>query len=147
MTDGERRFVILGCSAEKKGDFEFWSRVRRVLFNERAGAIIADWLLHRDLTHFNVRELPVNEYQQAVVDDEQTSEDRFIADWDGAELHINDLYNVYRAWCVENQLDYAPNTISLGRKLLKYVRDGDIRKRVGAGNRPHYRKNGHPQLG
>jgi len=147
MTDGERRFVILGCSADKKGDFAFWSRVRQKLFTERAGAIIADWLMKRDLTGFNVRELPVNEYQQAVVDDEQTSEDRFISQWDGAELHINDLYNLYRNWCVDNQQIYAPSTISLGRKMLKYVRDGEIRKRVGAGNRPHYRKNGQPQLG
>jgi hypothetical protein len=95
MSQGERRFVLLNASSEKKGDFAFWDMVRETLFNDTAGRIIADYLLTYDIKDFTPRKLPTNSFQEAVIEAQQTSEELFLASWDGEEISGNDLFNNY----------------------------------------------------
>jgi hypothetical protein len=109
LSDGERRFVLLATSGEKKGDFAYWDTVRKHLFTPEAGKEVANYLLSRNLENYNPRSLPPNEFQEFVVDAEVSIEERFIKDWDGVETVAHDLFRQYRAYCKQN--DY-PGTES-----------------------------------
>jgi hypothetical protein len=137
---GERRFVITGCSSELKGKHEYWKRLREVLFTEAGGLAVANYLLSIDLSAFNIRELPVNHYMQQVIDSERSAEDRFVENWDGEELSSAELYSAYRTFCLNNDIPPCPNSITLGKLLLKFVRDSIIKTRKGGGNKTYYSK-------
>jgi len=128
MSQGERRFVLLNVSSEKKGDFEFWDRVRHYLFTPEAGCIIADYLLSIDINNFTPRKLPTNSFQEAVIDAQKTSEQLFLESWDGEETNATDLYNVYRSFCGDNNLFFVNNSIAFGIKLLPFIGNGLINK-------------------
>lgn len=140
MSDGERRFVVLPCSAELKGKFDFFQKVRDVLFTPEGGRAVAEYLMNVDLTGFNVRKLPENAYQEAVVDSEKSAEELFLQSWDGQELASNELFQLYRDYCMENNLRYKENTISFGKTLLKFVRDGKLKHEKRSGNKTFYFK-------
>lgn len=140
MNDGERRFVITACSAERKGDYAFWNEVRSKLFTEEGGKAVADFLLNVDLTGFNVRQLPENAYQTQVVDSELTPLDRFIEAWDGEEVDSATLHTLYRVWCNENNYQHLQTATEMGKHLLKYCRDGIITSQRKHGNKNHYWK-------
>ena len=129
MSDGERRFVIASCSPKHVGDTAFWERVRNELFTGTAGAVVGEYLASLDISNFNVRVLPVNDFQNAIIQSEQTSEMAFIENWDGAAMATTDFYNAYRTFCQAKELPYASNALNLGRKLLIPLRDGKIVKK------------------
>lgn len=140
MSDGERRFVVLPCSSELKGNFDFFQKVRDVLFTPQGGRAVAEYLMSVDLTGFNIRKLPENAYQEAVVDSEKSAEELFLQSWDGQELTSNELFELYRDYCVENNLRYKANTISFGKTLLKFIRDGKLKQERRNGNKSYYSK-------
>jgi hypothetical protein len=126
MSDEERRFVLLKCSAERKGDHTFWAKVRSVLFNPSAGAEVAHYLLQRDISKFQVRTLPENQYQRSIVKSEASSEHQFVADWDGEKVEASTLYDLYRDYCLAKSIPYANNATWFGRNLQPLVRDNLI---------------------
>jgi hypothetical protein len=128
FAEGERRYVILPCSSEMKGNDDYWTETRNLLFNAEAGRTIGDFLLGVDLTGFQIRILPINAYQNEVVEAEESSEKRFFDMWDGQELSSGDLFDTYRRYCQENDLPYAPNSISFGQRLLPFLRDNILVK-------------------
>lgn len=133
--EGERRFIILPCSAEKKGDLAYWTTVRDTLFNDQAGLAVAKFLEAVDLTGFNVRQLPENEYQDEVVETEVKAEQRYIEQWDGQKLLVSEMFRDYRNFCNANDLLHAENASSFGKRLLPFKRDGVIdNKRTGRGS-------------
>ena len=105
FTDGERRFVLLASSGEKKGQTAYWSNVRDTLFTATAGKQVAEYLLKRDITSYIPQQLPHNEFQEFVVDSEVSVEERFINAWDGLDSTPHDLFRQYRAYCRQN--DYT----------------------------------------
>ena len=133
--DNERRFVICPCSAEKRGDLDYWTMIRDKLFNDKAGKAVADYLLGIDLSDFNIRRLPENEYQQNVVEAEVKPEQKFIESWDGERIGATAFYHLYRDYCVENNYRYADTQTKFGNLMLPFMRDGIIRKvRSSIGN-------------
>jgi hypothetical protein len=128
FTADERRFVILPCSAEKKGDTAFWTRVRTTLFNDQIGKAVADFLLGIDLQGFNVRQLPANEYQADVVEAELSPEQRFVANWNGEKVAATPFYQLYRDYCLENDYRYAESQTRFGNLMLPFIRDNMIQK-------------------
>jgi hypothetical protein len=127
--EGERRFVIFPCSSEMKGNQEWFSETRELLFNAEAGRTIGDFLQKIDLHGFQIRKLPQNEYQEQVIETEASSEERFIEQWDGEPLSAGELFDSYRKYCQENDLPYAANAISFGQRLLPFLRDNKIQKK------------------
>lgn len=129
MSDGERRFFILNANPSKKGDFEFWKTIRSKLFTPSAGRAVAEMLLARNINTWNSFDIPISEYQRAVVESEKNSEQSFVEQWDGEELSATELYTAYRNYCVENSLPHAQNAKSFGLRLLPLLRDGVIVKK------------------
>lgn len=126
MSDGERRFVLLPCSSKRKGDYAFWSKIRKDLFNPEAGRVVADYLLRRNIETFEVRKLPENEFQASIIQSEKSSEDRFIAQWKGDRTQAKDLFGEYLEFCQENYLIAAKNIGWFFKSIQNYVRSGEV---------------------
>lgn len=129
MSDGERRFFILNAKSNRKGDFEYWKDIRKTLFTPSAGRAIAEMLLARDISKWNSFDMPISEYQKAVVESEKNSEQDFVDNWDGEEATVSDLFILYKTYCSERSLPWAQNTMSFGKRLLPLLRDGVIQKK------------------
>lgn len=129
MSDGERRFFIMNAKANRKGDYEYWKDIRKTLFTPSAGRAIAEMLLARDISKWNPFDMPVSEYQKAVVDSEKSSEQDFVDNWDGEPASVGELFLLYKAHCAEQSLPSAHNVISFGKRLLPLLRDGAITKK------------------
>ena len=143
--DGERRFGLFGCSSEKKGNFAYWIQTRKVLFNAQAGRVVGEMLEKIDLSSFNVRELPPNEYQEAVAETEIRPEERFLEWWDGNEVSASQLFVEFRNYCRTYEILGVDNQTAFGRSLLRFVGDGKLLKRkTNTGVR--YRKPNAPQI-
>lgn len=141
MNKGSRRYCILGCSSELKGKHAFWSELRKELFSEAGGLAVANYLLGIDLEGFNIRELPVNQYMEQVIDSEMGAEERFVDQWVfETELSSSEMYTAYRNFCLDNDLPPCANSITLGKLLLRFVRDGIVKTRKGGGNKTMYSK-------
>jgi hypothetical protein len=140
VDEGERRFVIIPCNSELKHNRAYWIELRKVLFSPEGGLAVAQYLLNIDLNGFDIRSLPPNDYMAQVIESEKSSETRFIEQWDGQRATSADLYRTYRSFCMEEDLPFCNNAVSLGKLLLKFVRDGVIMNGRGAGNKNYYWK-------
>jgi len=127
MSDRERRFVLLASSSKRVGDFNFWSEVRQVMFTYNGGRTIAEFLEQRDLSGFQVRQLPENSFQKSIVQSEKTSEEKFIEQWEGLRTKASDLFNNYLDYCRDNRLSYESELGRFGTRLQPFVRDGILK--------------------
>ena len=126
MSDKERRFVLLPSSPRRRGDFDFWTEVRQYLFTFNGGKTIADFLLERDLSNFQIRKLPENSFQTSVVQSEMSSEEKFIDAWEGLRTSASDMFKEFCEYCIKNSLPYAQNASWFGKNLQNFVRDGKL---------------------
>ena len=134
MTGGERRFVVSRCSDAKKNDHSYWSEVRNTLFNKEAGRAVGEWLSTLDISEFNFREIPQDDYQNAITESVESSEENFIEQWDGQPLGASEFFQAYRQYCVSNDFPYAMNVKQLGFRLLPLIRDMKVvKKRTSTG--------------
>jgi hypothetical protein len=139
LSDKERRFVLLRCSNRKKSDFAFWKQVRSILFTHYGGKEIASYLLSRDLTNFQIRELPQNDYQESVIKTEQTSEEKFIDAWEGDLTALSELYELYKTYCITNSMPYKADANTFAKQIMTLVRD-NILIQTRNGNISNYQK-------
>ncbi len=124
----ERRFIIVACSDELIGKIDFWKEVRETLFTAKGGRAIADYLLGMEIDAFP-RPLIISDLAQDITDSQESSEDKFLHDWDGIEVSAIELYNLYLTYCQNNSLPHCFNAISFGKRLIKPVAEGQIMKR------------------
>jgi len=129
LSDGEQRFLVATCSDARKHDIPYWAEVRRVLFNKEAGRAVGHWLSTFDLSGFEFRNVPQNEYQQMIVESEKTSEERFVEEWDGEPIGAAEFFRLYKTYCVNNELRPCDNAQSLGIRVLKLIRNGKLFKK------------------
>lgn len=143
LSDGEQRFLIATISDAKKHNIPYWTEVRKILFNKEAGRAVGEWLSTLDISGFNFRTVPEDEFQNMLVESEKTSEELFVEQWDGKEVKTTSFFIAYENYCVENKLPYCRNLKSLGIALLKLIRNGKLlKKRTEEGF--VYRKFGSP---
>lgn len=130
MKDKERRFVLLNCSSDMRGNSEFWHKIRKSLFNPEAGRWIADVLLERPLDGLDFNTLPQNDYQEAVIEARVSVEERFIQQWDGKRATAREIYDLYKEFCRAEQLPMIENVINFGKALVVFVRNGTIETKI-----------------
>ena len=138
LKEEERRFLLLPCSEERVGDSEFWKEVNEVLKTPEAGAVIGEFLASRDITGFDPRKYPKTEYQNAVIETEKSSEQRFIEWWDGKEKSVSELFELYCDYCIQEHLLYTKDVGSFGKKLILFFRDGLIKTREDKRAKKHF---------
>jgi len=139
LGDKEERFLVAKCSNAMRHNIPYWTEVRRVLFNNEAGRAVGHWLSTIDINGFNFRTVPKDEYQRMIVESDMTMEERFVEQWTGEEVGATELFRLCRTFCVENELQPPHNALSLGKKLMKLVRDGKVQSRIVEGMRQYSR--------
>jgi hypothetical protein len=128
--DINRRGLYLTASPEKMGCHEFWTELRATLFTPEGGAAVAQELLRIDLTGFNPLVLPKDDYKDSVYNSVQTSEELFLEAWNGEECSAAALYRQLRDYCMDNELPYPDSAKGMGRKLMPFIRDKALVKRL-----------------
>ncbi|KAE9299052.1 hypothetical protein PR003_g23094 [Phytophthora rubi] len=112
----DRRYVCIEVSDKvcpgMPGAKEYWDRVYKPLLTMEAGASIFHWLLRRDITKFNIRNLPETNYKKLLKCKQSNVGVRFLlnkrqqlidADTDFEQLYTNkDLYAEYVRWTEES---------------------------------------------
>jgi len=129
MEDGNRRFVISACSAKRVGDHAYWKALRAALFNKEGAAVVAKFLLNRNLDNYDPKVIPISAYAKEVMENDKSPEDMFLDQWTGEELLATAFFRAYCTYCQNNELTHAPNAKSLSYKLLTAIRDGKLLKR------------------
>lgn len=129
LEQSDRRWLMFRNSNELCLDFKRGEEIRNVLENKYAGAIVAEWLLSVDISNFDPnRDKPESEFKKMVLESEMSSEERFLQHWDGEELSASDFYAAYKDFCFMENIDYANNQTSFGRKMLKPMSTGMLLK-------------------
>jgi hypothetical protein len=129
LSDGEQRFIIASSSNARKHDIPYWTEVRKILFNKEAGRAVGDWLSKLDISGFDFRTVPHDEFQTMLVESEKTSEEIFVEQWDGEIVKATTFFIAYQNYCIENKLPHCQNLKSLGIALLKMIRNGKLLKK------------------
>jgi hypothetical protein len=129
VEEGERRFIVMPSAPDWIGEHAKWDEVRAMLFCPRGAAIIGKFLATYDISKFDPRKLPVNEYQDHIIESEQSSETRFIKQWIGDDTSAVDLFAMYKEYCVANELSYVKSAQMLGHRLCVFIRDKIIDKK------------------
>jgi len=129
VEEGERRFNVIPCSPEWVGNFAKWKEIREVLFNPEGASTIGHFLMEHTIpSTFEIRQLPENDYLDMGIEVEESSESQFIKQWRGEDIKMTDFYNQYVDYCTRERLPFAPNSKSLGIRLLTFIRDKLIKK-------------------
>jgi hypothetical protein len=141
LTDNERRFLLIPASTEYQGNADFWTMIREELFTDKAGRVIAEYLLDIDISDFNVRKYPKTIYQEDITDSKKTVEEMFVEQWDGKEMFPQDFYTAYTIFATEKQLPYIFSLYKLAKSenLQKLKRDGVIKVKKTSSNTIYYK--------
>lgn len=67
VSDGQRRFMMVKASPERKGDLDFWTKVHTTLATEEARNSYYHYLLKKDISSFNPRNFPMTSYAKEVL--------------------------------------------------------------------------------
>lgn len=129
LSDGEQRFLIATISDAKKHNIPYWTEVRKILFNKEAGRAVGEWLSTLDISGFDFRTVPPDEFQDTLVESERTSEEIFVEQWNGARVKATTFFILYQNYCIDNNLPHCKNVKSLGIALLKLIRNGKLLKK------------------
>lgn len=66
VPESNRRFVLINSSEDRVGDREYWNRVHKELAKPETAQAYFHYLLHKDISQFEVRNRPETEYYREV---------------------------------------------------------------------------------
>ena len=123
----DRRFSPSYGSDRLRGNAEMWltfynqSKIHQEEPNPTWLYPIGKFLESMDMSGFNPRIMPENEYKADIVTMSESSEESFIKQWTGEDVPMTALYNMYREYCVENSKPYATSSATFGKSLMGYT--------------------------
>lgn len=129
VTQKERRYVISVVSPEKLGDSDYWCHVRKELFNPAGGLAVAQMLLAHDISEFNPRILPENEYLNKLQEDSVDVVQQFIEQIEEGEYTGSELYQMYRDYCGTEGIHAYTNT-KFSTQILFLTENGSLKRQV-----------------
>lgn len=131
QSQGERRFLISNCDTSKVGDIPYWTMVNNVLMTAEAGRAVGEWLISMSLDGYDVMDVPISEYQAAIVITEVRPEESWADQWEEGDWKTSsELFSIYKAYCIANSFPHCLNAVSFGRLLMGLFRDGKVRLRT-----------------
>ncbi len=125
----ERRFCISVVSPKKIGEFDYWCKVRNVLFNPSGALAVVNMLLSIDISQVNIRILPENKYLSQLQEETVDSVQKFIEQIDTGEYTGSILYQLYRDYCTAEGLAVYSNT-KFSTQLLYLTENGSIDRTI-----------------
>ena len=131
-TEGDRRFLIINCSAEMKGNVDYFDKLGSILDDTNSLKTIFKYYTNVDnfdAKKFKEISMPVTEYQQIIKESNISIEEQFIeqlvADlYDNSisnqieEISSSDCFQKFQKFLKKSGFDtYQTNIIKLGRTL------------------------------
>lgn len=129
VSQKERRYVISVVSPEKIGDSQYWTNLRTNLFNQIGALTVAKMLLERNISDFNPRVLPENEYLKQLQEETMDLVQKFIEQIDSGEYTGSMLYQYYRDYCTLEGCYIYTNT-KFSTQLLFLTVNGSIKRNI-----------------
>lgn len=141
ISNDDRRFVPMDVSDHKKDDFEYFNKIFDSM-NDRNAELFFHFLSQIDLTHFNVRTIPVTKLKEKmkwlnlenrplsflkeyIVDLNEDCKDHI------TKFTCKDLFNEYITWCDNNkerqtfsQRTFTQQIIKYGFNYIQFKNDG-----------------------
>ena len=122
----DRRFFPSYGSDRLRGKSDYWVKFYT---DTQLGSVydpspswvypIGKFLEGVDLTGFNPREMPENEFKNEIIAITEPSEESFLKQWRGVEMTATEMYNEYRDFCMENSRPYATSVITFCKSLMR----------------------------
>ena len=123
----DRRFCITKTSAEFIGNVAFWNETYKLFEMPEAGHSVWKYLMGIDLSNFNVKDFPKNDYHEGLAHVEIGSTESFAAQLEVLEeCTATELHEAYKQYCSENGL-VARNCVWFCRELSSISK---IRRKV-----------------
>ena len=144
IEENDRRIALFDVSPKRMGDFLYWDKLYKVLYNANAGKVIGNYLASVDISNYKPTQLFYSELKDMATENNIHPSLRFLKD-DSVEwndwLSVNELCDLYKVWCnMNNASQYsAINCISFGRLLMAPMRDGIITRRYVRGYSQYFR--------
>lgn len=79
IESGDRRYLVLSCNGKHKGDFTYFNQLCKS-FDESFYDNLLTFFIKRDITSFNIRNIPMTESKQDLIEASRTPIDQFICD-------------------------------------------------------------------
>lgn len=128
ISSGDRRYVVLQCNGKYKGNFDFFSQLVNS-FDKKFYDNLLTFFIKYDLSGFQVRNIPMTEAKQDLIDASKSPLDQWICD------HYNDLIEGIQ--CSE-ALHSKPSDMK-DKAFQLQIKDKCERKKKGArGNQQWY---------
>lgn len=130
---GNRRFILIQCSDEKKGDTEYFNTLAQYMQSPIVQRSFYDFLMnHKTKPVLTERDIPITEYQQIITEASKDTLDIFIEDvvmnnYDKAEVKLssNEFFDLYRMFCTqsnsETRMTQQQFSTRIGLKKIKGI--------------------------
>lgn len=79
IESGDRRYLVLSCNGKHKGDFMYFNQLCNS-FDESFYENLLTFFIKRDISEFNIRDIPMTESKQDLIEASRTPIDQFICD-------------------------------------------------------------------
>ena len=130
ISNDDRRFVPMDVSDHKKDDFEYFNKICDSM-NDRNAELFFHFLTQIDLTHFNVRTIPITKLKEKmkwlnlenrpltflkeyIVDLNEDCKDPI------TKFTSKDLFNEYITWCDTNKERQTFSQRTFTQQIIKY---------------------------
>ncbi len=133
-SDEDRRNLIIRTSDEKKGDYAYFNKMYKYLEDENVIRTCYDYfksIPNMDTFHnlpipkteyqTNLKELsksPIEQWLESFVREHSEDENKRI------ELFSNDVYELFKQWCLTNGVKYEINSLKLGVRISNLKLNG-----------------------
>jgi phage/plasmid-associated DNA primase len=134
LENGDRRYVVVKCSNKRCLDFKYFRKLTESMKHELFYPTLFTWFLNRDISKRDLREIPVTEAKEDMLQASKESWQLFFEDnidefVEGDGYVSKSCYEDYQDYC--KRYGYAPYSLTkFGMKLKRFV-DIIPRKREG----------------
>jgi hypothetical protein len=105
----DRRFCITKTSSDFRGNTDFWNETYELFERPEAGYSVWSYLNDIDLSTFNVKDFPKNDYHEGLAHVETSATDAFVDSLEELEeCSASELHSQYVMFCREN--GYEPRS-------------------------------------
>ncbi len=102
-----RRYYILDLSTKRKGDFEYFGKLKNTCFNNKVGEAFYSYCLEIDTKGFIPQNMPTSIGKLNAIAERldfvyQFLKDEFVLQEKGMRMTVNELHDLYKSYCVDN---------------------------------------------
>lgn len=132
ITESDRRFVLINCSEDKVGDYEYWKQVYAALEKPETLQAYHWYLANKDISSFDLEKRPITEFYKEVKLSLRPYHASFFQRWlaHNGELYEKETKSATE-WMEEinSNSKFSVNLTKFGRDIKQYVEAGAFERK------------------